>query len=83
MLQAVGTDPELGMASDLEKLAAALRKYPEWRARIRRCDYEGGRSEGCYRYFIDTSPQGQRCCLLSSARRQARGAEAREGRAAA
>jgi hypothetical protein len=52
----------------------ALARHPKWRTRIRRCAYEGGRTEGCYRYFLDRSPKANAAaCSRAHAVRLAEG----------
>lgn len=52
------TAATLEIPGDLKKLTTVLTKHPEWQRRIRRCDYDRGAGEGCYRYFVDNSPAG-------------------------
>jgi hypothetical protein len=72
----------LGLSSNDLAFLRALARHPKWRARIRRCEYDAGRREGCYRYFIDQSPAGTAtACSRAHAVRliEARGARSPHG----
>jgi hypothetical protein len=51
------------LRGDLAGLVKALEKSPDWRERIRRCDYKADHT-ACYRYFPDRS-QGRRARACS------------------
>lgn len=68
LLLQTAAEKRLAIPGDLVRFAARLTKRPEWGERIRRCDYEGGATEGCYSYFVDCSPAGNaRACRRSHA----------------